>query len=486
MPKNVLSIGDYSYYGCTELNEVNLNNSLKTIGKYAFYNCNKLNSIIYPTGITSVGEYSFRGCSSLKSIVLPNSLTALGANAYYGCTSLETVSIGNGISELEDGIFYGCMSLEAVMLPDDTSYIDDYTFYGCDNCVLYCADNGYVEDYAEMNFLGYVNTAGNFELTLTPPTKTEYFISDELDLAGMVLTATYGSNEVEILQGYEISGFDKSIPEKQTVSITYKGQTVTFDVLVVIKGCESITVTPPTKRTYYTDQELDLTGMTVIANFEDGTTSLIENGYTVTGYDSVTSGVQTITVSYGSFTAEFKITLIERTIESISVAEASKKKYYVGDEFDYSNTIIIISYNDGETISLTADNDKVAVSGFDSSSVAESQTVTVSYTEKFTTELTIAILEPEKPLTTTTYRKISDNYRFYVNFTECINDAEIIIFLTDKNHKLLGTTKAMCDGDDTYILNIPTVDGATFANIFTWNSLGGMRPLGIKETVSLE
>ena len=44
-----------------------------------------------PEGVVSIGEYTFSGCSSLASITIPEGVTAIGQWAFRGCSSLENV-----------------------------------------------------------------------------------------------------------------------------------------------------------------------------------------------------------------------------------------------------------------------------------------------------------------------------------------------------------------------------------------------------------
>ena len=498
-------IGAKNTISCT------IKDGTRLIGDSVLENHSSLTSVTIPGSVTSIGMDAFSGCSSLTSVTIPDSVTSIGGNAFYNTGYYNESSnwengvlyIGNCLiaakkdtisyCAIKDGTrligslaFRDCRALEWVVLPDHISNIDDAAFDGCDNCVLYCADNKYVEDYAAKHSLGYVNTASDFELKLTPPEKTEYYTGDTLDLTGMALTAAYDAeHEIKITQGYEVSGFNSAVPGEQTVTITYKNKSVSYQVFVDVRGCKAISVTPPTKKTYYIGQELDLTGMVVTAYYESERSEVIIDGYMVTGYNPTVLGVQTITVAYGSFTAEFEITLIERSIESISVAETSKKKYYVGDEFDYAATTIILHYNDGETTEISAEDDKIVISGFDSSAAAENQKISVTYAEKLTAEFTISIAEPEKPLTHTTYRKVSNHFRFHVEYSDLIDNAVVAVSIVDKTGKILGISSVKCDGDDRYTLNIPFDEGAVIANIFTWNSIDRMQPLAIKETIQL-
>ena len=71
-------------------------------------------------------------------------------------------------------------------------------------------------------------------ITVTAPTKTEYTVGDELELAGMKVTAKYsdGSTEDIVVTDCEISGYDKTKTGEQTVTVTYEGKTNTFKVTV--------------------------------------------------------------------------------------------------------------------------------------------------------------------------------------------------------------------------------------------------------------
>lgn len=75
----------------------------------------------------------------------------------------------------------------------------------------------------------------------TQPDKTEYQINETLDLAGLVLEATYqGGGTKEITAGYEVSRVDMSTPGTKTIIVTYLGQTTELEI-EVLKGENSTT-----------------------------------------------------------------------------------------------------------------------------------------------------------------------------------------------------------------------------------------------------
>lgn len=67
-----------------------------------------------------------------------------------------------------------------------------------------------------------------------------------------------------------------------------------------------IDVGAPEKTEYNVGEKLDLTGITVTGSYEDGANYDID-GYSVTGYDSMRAGEQTITVSYRGFEKSFTV-----------------------------------------------------------------------------------------------------------------------------------------------------------------------------------
>lgn len=71
----------------------------------------------------------------------------------------------------------------------------------------------------------------------------------------------------------------------------------------------SITLTHfPNKTSYVIGDSFDPTGLIVTANYDDGTKKAIDSSeYTISGFDSDTTGQKTITVSYNGFTATFTV-----------------------------------------------------------------------------------------------------------------------------------------------------------------------------------
>ena len=79
---------------------------------------------------------------------------------------------------------------------------------------------------------------------------------------------------------------------------------------VIDRNVTSIYLTPPTVTRYKTNEELDLTGLRVYANYDDGDTDEVF-GYTVGSIDMSTPGDKNVSVGYKGSFANFSIKVIQ-------------------------------------------------------------------------------------------------------------------------------------------------------------------------------
>jgi hypothetical protein len=125
---NIVTVGDYAFYGCTTLSSVDLL-SASTIGNYAFQGCTSLllGTNFSPAG--TIGDYAFEGCTSLYSVNIP-SAASIGESAFAGCIGLFLVELP--ASSIGNYVFNGCTSLTSVTLSSATD-IGNYVFRDCTN-----------------------------------------------------------------------------------------------------------------------------------------------------------------------------------------------------------------------------------------------------------------------------------------------------------------------------------------------------------------
>lgn len=190
-----------------------------------------------------------------------------------------------------------------------------------------------------------VNVISVKSIELTKPTKLEYKYGESLDTSGMSVKAIYDDNQSEVIKsGYSVTGYDKTKSGTQTITVTYRNQTATFDVTVAEPQITKIEITtPPTTTEYYVGQDLKTDGMVVTVTFEDESTKTT-TAYTLSGYDKNTVGAQTVTVSYKGFSATFDVTVKE--VEKVEISDVTvEDKTYDGKPIEYSGTATSDNYN---------------------------------------------------------------------------------------------------------------------------------------------
>ncbi len=154
----------------------------------------------------------------------------------------------------------------------------------------------------------------------TKPTKTTYTTGEELNLDGMVVTATYNNGSTAVITNwYQYGAVDMTTAGEKTVTIAYSnnGSTIfkaTFTITVeqgVADGVvlESIEITQdPTKTEYLLSEELKLDGMVVVAHFSDGSavelqyapmsTSTVYGGYELDNFSMYVEKAHAMKVTY--------------------------------------------------------------------------------------------------------------------------------------------------------------------------------------------
>lgn len=180
------TIGRGAFFGCSNLVEILLPDSITTIESMAFFQCSSLIGITIPDSVTSIGESAFTYCSSieafygkfasedncclivdgkmiayaignsateytipdcvtsievgaatqcstLKSLTIPDSVHTIKDNAFAVCNNLTSLTLGCGLKNIGYSAFAYCRNLLNVTLPDSVSNIDWGAFSYCEN-----------------------------------------------------------------------------------------------------------------------------------------------------------------------------------------------------------------------------------------------------------------------------------------------------------------------------------------------------------------
>ena len=120
-----ISVGNYAFYGLKDLKVIST--KINKVGEYAFYNCYSLDNIQLSNSLTEIGQYAFANNSRLKNISIPTTVIEIGKYAFSN-TSIDEVIIPNGIEEIKEGTFYDCTNLSSLTIPNGVKRIDDKAF----------------------------------------------------------------------------------------------------------------------------------------------------------------------------------------------------------------------------------------------------------------------------------------------------------------------------------------------------------------------
>lgn len=156
----------------------------------------------------------------------------------------------------------------------------------------------------------------------TMPSKLTYKIGETIDTSDMVLKLTFENREQKyITSGYDCSVSTFSKAGKQRVTVTYKGFSASFYVTVLQKELSSISInTLPYKTEYTVNETFNSDGLTISCNYNDGTSVVVNNGFTVE-CDTSSVGTKTAVISYTengvTKTTEFEVTVTDKSSDSV-------------------------------------------------------------------------------------------------------------------------------------------------------------------------
>ena len=255
-----LRIADYAFGDNQYLTKIVLPSGLKAIDNFAFYNCPKLSDISVPETVTAIGSQAFGKTTALKSITVPGSVSSLESVFY--ASGVETVVLKNGVKTIGTRCFEDCKNLKNVTIPSSVTKIGIGAFYNCSSLESLLVP-------ASVTSIGSSAFAGCGKLTL------------------------------------RVYANSKALEYAQANSIPYVIVDPTYTPTI---GVSEITVhTYPAKTNYYYKENVDTTGMVLLVVYEDGTTGLVNKGFTVSPSKLSETGSVKVDVNYGGCSTYFNV-----------------------------------------------------------------------------------------------------------------------------------------------------------------------------------
>ncbi len=272
MPNTITYIGEQAFNNCSSLSEVNFPENLTEIGDWSYTNCSALaGELIVPDKVVTIGGSAFLGCSALTSIVVGNGVTTISASAFQGCDGVKVISLGENLETIGNTAFSGTHPEGELVIPNKVTSLGSWAFSGCSGLTSLTLGSS-VETIGGNAFASCYNITSITTLNPVPPTLSDGAFSNynatlyvpagtideyervwssqafsdynELDYAVLKIGATGYSTYYN--EDYDIDLTDTGITaywaegiEGSTVTLTDIGATIPAKTAVVFKGTQT-------------------------------------------------------------------------------------------------------------------------------------------------------------------------------------------------------------------------------------------------------
>ena len=192
-------------------------------------------------------------------------------------------------------------------------------------------------------------------LTLGGNPKVEFFVGEDFTYDRLTVTVVYNNGDTRQLEEneYSVSDVDTSEAGSQTVTVSARIDNQLLEKEYSIEVIEitpySLEVTGDYQKEYYVGDQFNPNAMSLILTYNNGDIEEVNEGFEIDEPDLTSSGVKTGTVRYEGLEAEFEVEVFEVSITEIyaNPEYEYKTEYIVGEEFDPSDIVIHVVYNNG-------------------------------------------------------------------------------------------------------------------------------------------
>lgn len=132
LPTNIeiTILNDSLFKGHTEIESINLPDSIIQIGGFVFDGCTNLKSVKLPSNLRDMWQYAMTR-TSVEEIEIPGSVLSIIPFTFNQSKDLKKVVFNEGTKEISSWAFKDCTALSDVYLSSTITKISDKAFEGC-------------------------------------------------------------------------------------------------------------------------------------------------------------------------------------------------------------------------------------------------------------------------------------------------------------------------------------------------------------------
>ena len=127
IPEDAFFEWTFEFNPCKAIAGIVLSEGIESINREAFYGCPNLTDIVIPDSVKTIGIIAF-GESGLASIKFGNGLELIDASAFQKCNFLTKITVPGNVKTIELYAFQCCENIEEVVLEEGVQTIGDYAF----------------------------------------------------------------------------------------------------------------------------------------------------------------------------------------------------------------------------------------------------------------------------------------------------------------------------------------------------------------------
>lgn len=200
-------------------------------------------------------------------------------------------------------------------------------------------------------------------ISLKEPTKTSYQLNEKLSLDGGYIDIAYNYDVSEQYMPLRInltdsrisvdtSKFNNRSAGVYTIKVAYCGFEKSFNVTVIAKVLQSITLSGSVKTLYKLNEAIDLSyaSLTLVYNYGVNEKMMLNNSYedlgiSLSGFDNTTIGKKMVTITYLGKSTSFEIEIVAPIVTSIDVFAPTKTFYLLNETLSLVGGYIYLNYN---------------------------------------------------------------------------------------------------------------------------------------------